>query len=388
MKNKIHASNNAALFRFHTHSRALQRRAANWFAEQAATLRPSRRVLALHHVLFNETTSPLRAACAVEFSISFQRTLRVPDDGKAYPLPAGLGRLPFRSVRQLRSTAVPQSWRDAATGIVPLHPAEACWLDFDAQRPFAVQIAAGAICAASGLPHQPRLIRDPQNYLSVPLQPWLDGFRVDPSNVRQFVAMPLGHGYTVESQVTGSENRGGLQVRVVPLSIEVLWTQHVLPECKRIWKKLMSPRRSRDSMRLEERGLSIEACCGSMDTMGFGAGGRITQEIYEDRIPAEHWDEPSALSCEVQLVPAASWPELTGERVPTEPPTSAQYARAGIPWFDYETAAKPLSTASPLATVKGVNQLFHAKSGLPIPDNQSIQVGDTRVLSDASGKPL
>ena len=31
------------------------------------------------------------AACAIEF----QRTLRIPDDERAYPLPPGLGRLPY-----------------------------------------------------------------------------------------------------------------------------------------------------------------------------------------------------------------------------------------------------------------------------------------------------
>lgn len=32
------------------------------------------------------------------FTVSFQRTLRVPDDGRDYPLPAGLGRFPIEHV--------------------------------------------------------------------------------------------------------------------------------------------------------------------------------------------------------------------------------------------------------------------------------------------------
>jgi hypothetical protein len=31
------------------------------------------------------------------FSVSFQRTLRIPDDGAKYPLPPGLGCLPVRA---------------------------------------------------------------------------------------------------------------------------------------------------------------------------------------------------------------------------------------------------------------------------------------------------
>ena len=33
-----------------------------------------------------------------KLKISFQRTLRVPDDGKDYPLPPGLGRFPIKHV--------------------------------------------------------------------------------------------------------------------------------------------------------------------------------------------------------------------------------------------------------------------------------------------------
>ena len=45
--------------------------------------------------------------------------------------------------------------------------------------------------------------RDPQNYVVVPGQPWLDGYCVEKGIIRQFVAMPLGQGYSVEEQLTG-----------------------------------------------------------------------------------------------------------------------------------------------------------------------------------------
>ena len=69
-------------------------------------------------------------------------------------------------------------------------------------------------------------------------QPWLDGVPVDQEHVRQYVAMPLGQGYTVEGQVishcgeirhesvvdawslttqiTGQEKHGGLQFEYIP----------------------------------------------------------------------------------------------------------------------------------------------------------------------------
>ena len=42
----------------------------------------------------------------------------------------------------------------------------------------------------------------PQDYLVAPRQPWLDGFAVDKGFIRQFVAMPLGEGFTAEEQIT------------------------------------------------------------------------------------------------------------------------------------------------------------------------------------------
>ena len=44
-----------------------------------------------------------------ELTIEFQQTLRIPDDGQTYPLPAGLGAFPLHSVDDFAATA-PASW--------------------------------------------------------------------------------------------------------------------------------------------------------------------------------------------------------------------------------------------------------------------------------------
>jgi hypothetical protein len=46
--------------------------------------------------------------------------------------------------------------------------------------------------AVTGDPWSRDLQADPQNYLVLPEQPWLDGFAVRKGVIRQFVAMPLG----------------------------------------------------------------------------------------------------------------------------------------------------------------------------------------------------
>lgn len=55
-----------------------------------------------------------------------------------------------------------------------------------------------------------------QDYVVVPQQLWLDGIASQDGKVRQFVAMPLGSGYSVEAQITGADLIGGLQLEVVP----------------------------------------------------------------------------------------------------------------------------------------------------------------------------
>ena len=72
------------------------------------------------------------------------------------------------------------------------------------------KVAAGKIDAVTGEPWTNDLSEQPQNYLAVPDQPWLDGFCVGKGLIRQFVAMPLGEGYTAEEQLTGEARHGGL----------------------------------------------------------------------------------------------------------------------------------------------------------------------------------
>jgi hypothetical protein len=381
MTTQIRAESNHVRFIFSGHSAELQRRAGEWFADRLSSLTDTdqRRLVAERLFVLNSEPDVSRA-CLVEFKFSFQRTLRVPDDGRDYPLPAGLGCLPVRSIRHLMSPSIPPAWREGHTGIVPMHPAEATWLNFDKRLPFAVQVAAGGICAVTGAAMGSQLARTPQNYLAVPPQRWLDGFRVGPDAVRQFVAMPLGHSYTVEGQVTGEESRGGLQVRVVPLRVDLLWAKHVLPSCESAWKSLVRPRTNWDCVVKESTAGEVQYCRADQ-SYGLGAGGRIKQKIYEDRGPADAWDEAAASTCEIHFVPAAQWTALTGERVPTKPPTPADYARAGIPWFDDQNAAAPLTNPAPLAAVSSVNTVFKQKSGLDLPDNDPFAIATGQVVT-------
>ena len=62
----------------------------------------------------------------------------------------------------------------------------------------AIKCGVGEVNALTGQPWAPGLSKDPQNYMVRPEQPWLDGVVTGDGVVRQFVAMPLGMGVTVE----------------------------------------------------------------------------------------------------------------------------------------------------------------------------------------------
>lgn len=109
-----------------------------------------------------------------------------------------------------------------------MHQKEAMWIRFKANAPFMIKVHCGGVNAISGehgnedADTQQRRLRlaqkgeSIQDYVVVPPQPWLDGVAIKPSVVRQFVAMPLGQGYSVEAQLTGKEVVGGLQFEVTP----------------------------------------------------------------------------------------------------------------------------------------------------------------------------
>jgi len=103
---------------------------------------------------------------------------------------------------------------------------EAMWIRFESNDEFAIKVFVGAINAISGEPAietaATRLRRlnlsadykSVQDYITTPDQLWLDGIASTQGRVRQFVAMSMGFGYTVEAQVTGEDVTGGLQFEV------------------------------------------------------------------------------------------------------------------------------------------------------------------------------
>ena len=291
--------------------------------------------------------------------IDFQRTLRIPDDDSDYPLPPGLGTFPLRHVDDY-ADRLPDAWHRRGGVLLPMYQAEALWIEFDSETdyPFALKVATGTMCAITGDAWVERLNRDPQDYLVVPEQPWLDGYCVAKGVIRQFVAMPLGAGYAVEEQLTGTAEHGGLQVIAFPMKRE-RYEQMRRRDTEACYDM---PAPAPDSAPLKQ--------------MGLAPGGRMKQEIYDDPYGLDAWDQRHASRCFVSIVNSSQWRAITGERTPTKPPTAARYAKAGLPWFDYYSELEPVDATDTLQGVASVAAIGAQKGETPLPENETVPVGN------------
>jgi Holliday junction DNA helicase RuvB subunit len=147
--------------------------------------------------------------------ISFNRTLRIPENGREYPLPAGFGRLPILRVEDYPNR-VPEKWLAEGGFIIPLYQREALFLEFSGVkwRPTIAKVAVGRVNAISGKDYDLVIRPHRQDYIAIPDQQWLDGINSGSGSVSQFVAMPLGKGYTIEAQITDEEKHGGFQLAI------------------------------------------------------------------------------------------------------------------------------------------------------------------------------
>jgi hypothetical protein len=263
------------------------------------------------------------------------------------------------------------------------------------------------------------LRRDPQDYIVTPPQPWIDGFRVDENTVRQFVAVPLGQNYSVEEQITGKAEFGGLQILAYPLKAKV-WARLVAERKRRRRNQKASAARKeieniefalsvtvkRTRSEIEalraliekaqdepagdgpeiwteiERGITnlrrnmldvlepelesrIEVSCSFLPSaesaapmLGLGAGGKINQEILKDRFSLDDWETDQIRRCFVTLLAAQDWTRITGEKMPAKPPTAKDYERAGIPWFNYsDPDEETLEGKTILGSIKSVVEI-------------------------------
>ncbi|MFJ7178579.1 hypothetical protein ACIQXA_19745 [Streptomyces massasporeus] len=363
-------------------------------------------------------------------AVRFIRTLRLPETG-THPLPPGLGEFPVRRVADY-ADRVPEAWRARGGVMLPVYLREAMWLSFaGTSEPAALQVGVGKVCAVSGRPWSDRPARGPQNYVVLPRQPWLDGINSGTGTVRQFVAVPLGLGATVEGQVTGEEVWGGVQLQSFALNDRALarWREE---ERRRQVPPAPAPPGGYGAAMPAAFGspaagghgapaaggygaaipMAAPSAPGAVPApaatgaappapgaapaapvsapraataMGLGVGGSMRQEVYQDDRPLSDWSQQPAGRVFVHLVTPPEWRRITGEAAPPSPVDRAAYTRAGLPWFDYyDEEAEDLAPTDTLRSVKPVGDWLgddHEPWQPPTP-------GQTQQLKDAPGKPV
>lgn len=349
--------------------------------------------------------------------VTFQRTLRIPDDGRTYPLPPGLGAFPLRRVLDYRDR-VPAEWVKTSGVFLPMLQREALWISFQPRhwRPNAVKVAAGKINAVSGRPWSAKLeapskrggpfralfggrSEPEQDYLVVPPQPWLDGFKTGSGTIKQFVAMPLGMGYTVEGQLTGQETHGGLQLMVFEPRRGLFAPPPPAPPLPSSLRASMAypqapggPSGAFGGAPSTGAFAPLPAPCAAPQSapsaaprakgasMGLAAGGAMTQKVYADPHGLDVWDEANTGRVFVHIVNSVLWREITGEAPPESPVTARSYTNAGYPWFSvYDEDRGDVAPSSALASVKSVAQLDASHGFVGLDDDNAVDVASARV---------
>jgi len=274
------------------------------------------------------------------FAVSFQRTLRVPDDGRQYPLPPGLGRFPVETVAAHRDR-VPEAWKKEGGVFIPMYQREALWLGFDGApwKPNAVKVGTGQVNAITGDAWSADLHASPQDYLVCPDQPWLDGIKSGDGVIRQFVAAPIGRGETIEAQLARDEEWGGIRILVYE------------PKPGRFPEEAPPiPPEIAGRMHAFQPGM-----------MGLGAGGRMKQKIYPDPYGVDVWDRTLSGSVTVHIVNSEDYQAITGTPPPPTPVDARAYTAAGLPWFDlYDESAGDVAATDAMQVVKSVNEISGA----------------------------
>lgn len=295
------------------------------------------------------------------FAVTFQRTLRIPDDGRPYPLPPGLGRFPILKVEDYLDH-VPPPWRERGGAFIPMYQREALWLGFHAAswKPNAVKIAIGSINAISGMPDDKALDADHQDYVVCPEQPWLDGVHTGHGLIRQFVAMPLGLGYTVEASLTGVETFGGIQITVYePKPGRFPEEAPIKPDSGPLRFAMPKP--------------------GGIASMGLGAGGAMMQKIYPDPYGIEVWDQDNYGRVFIHIINNAEFFAITGLEPPPTPIDAKTYTEHGLPWFElYDEAKGDVPPSERLAQAKTISAR-DAERGDAARDDAMFDVSDSQI---------
>ncbi|KAF9777149.1 hypothetical protein IL306_004576 [Fusarium sp. DS 682] len=340
-----------------------------------------------------------------DLTITFRRTIRVPDNKNTSALPPDSGIFPLFKVKDY-AEKLPLPMAHKGGIFMPMYQREALWINFESEKRYAIKIFVGGVNIVSGEPpnataatslRRRKLLKEGksiQDYIVVPEKKWIDGMVVEPGQVRQFVAMPNATGCSVEAQMSRQETTAGIQfdiTRLDPLSsgpkgnINIMVKglngetfNYFLSKFSKVealkllirakngveiaYQNLVcSKQHLQNKMRLCDYNLQNGALVhlfvrlrgGSAfiheAEMNIAAGGLIRQNI---------------------ILNSVTFKRVTGQEPPESPISAATYAKAGNPFFSLDegpaTISGDFSDLQSLAQLKGRSE--RNVGGIPILD--------------------
>ncbi|KAF4460083.1 integral membrane [Fusarium albosuccineum] len=372
-----------------------------------------------------------------DLKITFHRTIRVPDNDETNDLPPSMGHFPLFSASDYAKKLPPNMAMKGGL-FFPMYQHEAMWIEFESNKCYAIKIYVGNVNAISGEPatetaatslRRRNLLKNNvniQDYVVVPGQKWLDGIAVELGKVRQFVAMPVGSGYSVEAQATGEETTAGLQFEIIRLDPPLRksepdegYTISIFISDEKTMDLSVNPSTTLGYVRglvadamglpvndlrllyagkhldynktLHSLGITSGATlcswerlfAGGCSEMALAVGGRIRQNINEHRKTTRQ--KTNTITFNVQILNSASFQSVTGRAPPPTPISAETYASYGFPFFTL--SEEPTSVSGDFSSVQSIGQIdktadpalnfptVDAGTGLPLTDAEVEEVG-------------
>ena len=212
--------------------------------------------------------------------------------------------------------------------------------------------------------------------------------------------MPLGMGYTVEGQVTGKEDVGGIQILALPpkdgLLMPILRRSPITRSrligsssptglyssvsVNSLSASSLDSSSLRSVMEISEAGLLKGA------EMGLAKGGTMTQKIYPDTHGIDTWFQGASGRIFIHIVNSELYEQITGEKPPRSPITAQHYTAQGYPWFKlWDDEMGDVSKSTTLGSVKTVGGM-DAQHGFKGQQDDS-PIHETNVVSTGTIQP-
>jgi hypothetical protein len=233
-----------------------------------------------------------------KIGVVFNRTFRIPNDGKTYPLPYEFGRLPINQIDISKKQTKHKSI------ILPMWQSEAMRIQLISNYshlhryiyPFAVRVSIGE-SELIGKPWSKTL--DENNCFITPEQPWTYGYKTENGVLQQFTAGPLEINATAEeiADEVGSEK---IQFEVFPMRRDKF--ERRFPAGRYPEEKYLEDRYPK---RL------------------------FTKHVYDEKCWATEND-----GCFIYMLNSIMWRTITKQQMPTMPFTASDYEQMKCPWYE------------------------------------------------------